>query len=211
MNAFALVDRSGRGPHVVAARSRLRSTALRLLVCVAAWPAICVAAAPGSADDPAPRAPVDIRIKAASLFHFLGYVEWPPATATASAYRVGVIEADDLSQELTAVASGRLVDGRAVVVRRMAAADPLVDVDAIYIGLIEPGRLATVIGRAQGLPILVVTSADGALNVGSMINFRIVDSRVRFEVSLDAVEHAGLHVSSRMLSVALQVVRTQPR
>lgn len=38
-----------------------------------------------------------------------------------------------------------------------------------------------------------------------MINFRVVDGRVRFEVALDTLEEAGLKVSSRMLGVALHV------
>ncbi|RZA15560.1 MAG: YfiR family protein, partial [Proteobacteria bacterium] len=54
-------------------------------------------------------------------------------------------------------------------------------------------------------PLLIVTEAEGALDQGSMINFRVVDGRVRFEVALDTLEEAGLKVSSRMLGVALHV------
>jgi hypothetical protein len=40
-----------------------------------------------------------------------------------------------------------------------------------------------------------------------MINFRLADERVRFEVSLDAIEKSDVRVSSRMLAVALSVSR----
>ena len=51
----------------------------------------------------------------------------------------------------------------------------------------------------------VVELLGGALNQGSMINFVIVDRRVRFEVALDSVERSGLKLSSRLLAVAQQV------
>jgi hypothetical protein len=59
-------------------------------------------------------------------------------------------------------------------------------------------------------PILVVTESSGALNHGSMINFLLSEGRVRFEVSLAAVEHAGLSLSSRLLAVAHSVITEHP-
>jgi hypothetical protein len=50
--------------------------------------------------------------------------------------------------------------------------------------------------------ILVITESEDALDQGSVINLILIDGRVRFEVSLDAAERAGLKVSSRMLAVA---------
>ena len=53
--------------------------------------------------------------------------------------------------------------------------------------------------------MLTVTESDGALSQGSMINFVIVDRRVRFEVGLESAEKNGLRLSSRLLAVAQQV------
>ena len=50
-----------------------------------------------------------------------------------------------------------------------------------------------------------ILNLEGALDDGSAINLLVIDQRVRFEVSLDATERAGLKVSSRMLAVALWV------
>jgi hypothetical protein len=41
--------------------------------------------------------------------------------------------------------------------------------------------------------------------MGSVLNFVIVDKRVRFEISLTAAERAGLKISSELLSVAVRV------
>jgi hypothetical protein len=60
---------------------------------------------------------------------------------------------------------------------------------------------------AKGRPILTVSAADGALEQGCVINFRVVDDRVRFEVSVDAAEQGGIHLNSRLFSVATNVVK----
>jgi hypothetical protein len=54
-------------------------------------------------------------------------------------------------------------------------------------------------------PVLAISDADGALELGSMINFRLVDARVRFEVALDPVRRSGLELNTRLLSVAIAV------
>jgi hypothetical protein len=53
--------------------------------------------------------------------------------------------------------------------------------------------------------MLVVTECDNGLQLGSVINFRIVDERVRFDVALDAAERNGIKLSSRLLTVANRV------
>jgi hypothetical protein len=55
--------------------------------------------------------------------------------------------------------------------------------------------------------MLTVTAVDGGLEQGSIINFRTVDERVRFEVSADAAEQSGIRLNSRLFSVAMNVVK----
>ena len=59
--------------------------------------------------------------------------------------------------------------------------------------------------RAAPGAFLTVTECDGGLRYGSVINFRIVDERVRFDVSLDAAEKKNVKLSSRLLTVANRV------
>lgn len=155
---------------------------------------------------------VENRLKAASLFRFLGYVEWPASNQPERDFHViGVIDAADIAEELTVVAAGRRVNDRTVVVRRMSASEAPGDVDELFIGTSDLAQVRAIIGRVRNSPVLIVTQAEHALAHGSMVNFRIADDRLRFEVALDNAEQAGLRVSSRMLSVALRVVRPSIR
>jgi hypothetical protein len=49
---------------------------------------------------------------------------------------------------------------------------------------------------------LIVTETEGGLAQGSVINFVVVEGRVRFEISLESAEKRNLRLSSRLLAVA---------
>lgn len=147
------------------------------------------------------------RVKAAFLYQFAGYVEWPPnAFAQAAApITIAVLGADTLAAELGQIVAGRTVGGRAVAVKRVKPGESLAGVHVLFIGREESARLGQVAQAAQTRSILTVTESDGALTRGSMINFVLVDRRVRFEIGLDSAEKGGLRLSSRLLAVAQQV------
>ena len=143
-------------------------------------------------------------VKAAFVYKFLSYVEWP-ASAIAqpdAPIVVGVIGADDLAAELAEVVRGRTVGARPVEVRRLRAGEPPIGLNALFIGAGEKSRIAPLARAALPRNVLVITESDDALDHGSVINLILVDGRVRFDVSLDAAERAGLKLSSRMLAVA---------
>jgi hypothetical protein len=146
-------------------------------------------------------------VKAAFLYKFAGYVEWPPnASPTPDApIVIGVMGADEVAAELDKLLPGRQVNNHRVVVRRVRAGEPLRGVHLLFIGRGEPNPRA-VLTAAQQQGILTVSESERGLEAGSAINFVSVEDRVGFEVSLDVAERSGLRISSRMLAVARRVV-----
>jgi hypothetical protein len=144
------------------------------------------------------------RVKAAFLYQFAAYVEWPPNTFAqpGTPITIAVLGADAVAEELGQVVTGRTVGGRSVVVKRVKQGESLAGVHILFVGKSEGARLNQL---PQARAVLTVTEMDGALAHGSMINFVLVDRRVRFEVALDSVEKNGLKLSSRLLAVAQQV------
>ena len=147
------------------------------------------------------------RVKAAFLYQFAGYVEWPSNVFAqpGAPITIAVLGADALAAELSQVVTGRTVGGRTVSVKRVKPGESLAGVHILFIGRAESERLSQLAQAAQPRAILTVTETDGALTKGSMINFVLVDRRVRFEVALDSAEKGGLRLSSRLLAVAQQV------
>lgn len=183
-----------------------RSCAAWVLACVAAVCAGIGVAPPAHAQRAAPAVPLERGVKAAFLYKFLGYTEFP-ATAFADAtapLTIGVIGAGDLAVELARVVAGRTVGSRNVEVRELRDADAGARVHLLFVGGGDRDRVGRIVRQAAGA-LLVVTECEDGLQLGSVINFRIVDERVRFDVSLDAAERNGIKLSSRLLTVANRV------
>jgi hypothetical protein len=146
-------------------------------------------------------------VKAAYLYKFLSYVEWPPASAGEqnSPITIGVIGADDVATELSQIMPGRTVNNRPLAVKRLKEGDPLSGIQLVFIGQMDSARIYQLLKAAQQQSVLSVTESSDALAQGSVINFMLVDGRIRFEVSLEAAEKSNLKLSSRMLAIAHSV------
>jgi hypothetical protein len=146
--------------------------------------------------------------KAAFIYRFATFVQWPETLRSDEVFAVAILGADGVASELEEFLPGRSIQGRPLEVRRLRTIAELRDEAVIFIGADENFRLPQLVRKVEGRPMLVVTEAPGALEDGSMINFRMVDRRVRFEISLTAAERAGLEFSSRLLSAAMSVDTT---
>jgi hypothetical protein len=145
------------------------------------------------------------RVKAAFLYKFLGYADFPAgsfADAT-TPVSIGVVGADDMAAELTRIAAGRLVAGRMITVRALREQDLAQPLHVLFVAGQDDARAARLLRAANAQ--LTVTECEGGLRSGSVINFTIVDDRVRFDVSLGAAEKNNVKLSSRLLTVANRV------
>ena len=187
-------------------RDLRRSLAVWTLASLAALCAGMGVAPPVRAQSAVPGVPLERRVKAAFLYKFLGYTDFPAnAFADAAApLTIGVIGADELAVELARVVAGRTVNNRPIEVRELREADAAARVHLLFVGGLDAQRVARIVRQASGA-MLIVTECDSGLQLGSVINFRIVDERVRFDVSLDAAERNGIKLRSRLLTVANRV------
>jgi hypothetical protein len=146
------------------------------------------------------------QVKAAFLYHFGTYVQWPATAAPRTgAVTIAVLGDPAVAAQLAQFLPGRRIQDRPVEVRPLARIEELGDAEMLFIGRQQNARLQQLIAQVAGRPTLVVTDADNGLDRGAMVNFQLVDERVRFEISLPRAEEAGLMLSSRLLSAALRV------
>lgn len=145
-------------------------------------------------------------IKAAFLYKFAGFVEWPAGTFRRpdEPLVVGVAGNEAVAIDLEQIAAGRRVEGRPVAVRRVRAGEPA---GPLHILLIGAGPDEQVRQQAAGLagPVLVVTEQPRGLELGGVLNLVADGGRVRFAASLPAAEARGLKLSARLLAVAREV------
>ena len=147
------------------------------------------------------------RVKAAYLYRFAEYVEWPEGVFARrdTPVTIGVLGSDTLADELAQAVVGRTINDRPVTIKRLKPGEPLTGVHVLFIARSESARLNQLAQGAQPRSILTVSESDGALAQGSVINFVVADRRVRFEISLESAEKSKLRLSSRLLAVAQQV------
>jgi hypothetical protein len=122
---------------------------------------------------------------------------------------VGVVEDEIVASALSQLAAGRPVEGREVQVRRLDAGSLPDGLDVLFISRSERARQGAILKQLKNAPVLTVTETPDGLEQGSILNFRIVDSHVRFEISLPAAVRAGIRLSSRLLALAVNIVKEQ--
>lgn len=154
---------------------------------------------------PTSAAYTDDAVKAAFLYRFTGYVDWPPETLNAEEFVVAVLQARPVARELMRLLAKYPVKSLPARVRVIDDVSQLDGAHVLYVGTAYAGDIHEVVRAVANRPILLVTDRAGALDEGSAVNFLVVDRRVRFEVSLGAAQQAGLKVSSQLLAVAARV------
>jgi len=161
-----------------------------------------------AAAQPARMEASEASVKAAFLYKFPAYVEWPPNAfpSAAAPFVFGVVGQEEVAAELDRLVAGRQWSGHPMSVKRIEG-DNVRGVHVLFVGRGAGDRVANVVRAAQLPGVLVVTENDKGFAAGSAINFVMQDDRVGFEVSPESAERNGLRISSRMLAVARRVVQ----
>jgi uncharacterized protein DUF4154 len=145
-------------------------------------------------------------VKAAYLFKFTKFVEWPP-TAFASAeapFVIGIVGRDPFGGGLDRLIEGNTTDARRLEVRHVSAGDAagLRGCQMIFVGASEERRLANILSALQGRPVLVVGESEGFASAGGMLGFALRESRMGIEINSAAARQARLKISSQLLNLA---------
>jgi len=155
--------------------------------------------------------PLEAQVKAAYLFKFPSYVDWPGAAfpRPEMPFTIGVAGDERVAAELRRISAGRTIGGRDVVVREVHEAAQADSVHLLFVGRGDPVRTEAEIGWVRARPCLVVTDGDRPPR-GTMIHFVIDEGRLRFDIWQAAAADRGLTLSARLLAVAHQVVVRVP-
>lgn len=146
-------------------------------------------------------------VKAAFLFRFASYVEWPADGATDGPFVIAVASGEEVAKHLDGILPRVTVHGRPAIVRRVTRTEDLVGAHILYLGPESLSRTRVLRRAALEKPILIVTDDADGINAGGVINFIESERNVRFEISLIAADRARLKIDSALLSVAARVER----
>ena len=158
--------------------------------------------------------PSEYEVKAAYLYNLGRFVEWPqdvPA-GQANEFAICVLGRDPFGSALDSTISGESIDGKRVVARRISKVDAAPGCRVLFISSSENTRLNEILAAVSRESVLTVSDFPHFLQQGGMVQFVLLEERVRFEVNLAAAEQARLSLSSELLKVAADVKgRPRPR
>jgi hypothetical protein len=159
---------------------------------------------------PASPAPADeYAVKAAFLYNFAKFVEWPESAFAGhpESHRFCVYGADLFAPAVLQDLGKKAVQGRRVAILHPALPQELAACQIVFLRRGDDARLPEVLSAVGGLPVLLVGETEGFAQRGGMINFVVEQERVRFEINRRAARAAGLQISSKLLGLAKVVDR----
>lgn len=167
---------------------------------------LCVSLS-AQAQDPSPS---EYEVKAAFLYNFARFVEWPPQPQPPSSFTICVLGTDPFGPVLDELIKGKSIQGMQLVARRPQQVEDAGDCQILFISASEDARLGHILAVLHGRSVLTVGEAKRFAHRGGMINFRREGSKVRFEINPDAAGQAGLTISSQLLKLA-RIIHERPQ
>ena len=144
-------------------------------------------------------------LKAAFVYRFTDYVDWPAPALQRAEFTIAVLDDPQVAQDLERICRGHPIKGHPTRVKLVHRPKEASDAQIVFLGTGDPDAHRRFIASLSGRPVLIVTDEDQGLDEGSTINFLLVDHRLRFEISLTMATRSGLKISSQLLSVAARV------
>jgi hypothetical protein len=180
------------------------SAALLRVLLVACACLLALAAAVAHAQGPAGPS-VEYAVKATYLYKFAPFVEWPPDVLRGSDPLVICIVGRDAVADLADEAmQGQAAAGHPIRVVRLQgdARDPQCNI--LYVA-VRGAAAAAILDAVRGRPVLTVTDGEKEPGATGIVNFVVIDNRVRFEIDQRAAAENHLVISSKLLSLASRV------
>ena len=151
----------------------------------------------------------EYKIKAAFLYNFSRFVTWPDhARWDEGKFNLCILGDDPFGDLLDAIA-GKSVQNTSLEIKRLDRVNQESACQIIFISESGASELSHRMSVLKDKPILTVSDVDGFTDNGGIIQFKLVDNKLQFNINIDAASRAGLKISSKLLSLATVVRNDQ--
>jgi len=140
----------------------------------------------------------EYEIKAAYLYNFVKYVDWPSSGDTIT---IGVLGGNPFGSALASL-NGKVVKGRRLVIKELESVRDAQKCQILFVSSSEKSRLQEIFENLKSARVLTVGETEGFASDGGIINFVQEHNKVRFEINPDAAHRTGLNISSELLKLA---------
>jgi hypothetical protein len=143
----------------------------------------------------------EAEVKAAFLYNFAKFVEWPTNafTSESAPLRVAVVGDEDFTAKLGMLLSDKKAHGRAFEVKRITNPQDAKNFHIVFVTAAESKRTLLVLDAVKKSPVLTVGESDDFLDYGGMILLYFEDAQPRFDINSEPAEKVKLVISSKLL------------
>lgn len=145
------------------------------------------------------------QVKARYIHNFVKYIGWPKSDRQEKRFAIGIVQSAEIKTALDEVIYGKSWEGRPFQTLALDLPDESQNLDVLYIAEANRERVKGLLAKLPA-STLTIGEAPGFLAGGGMIEFKLTDGKVRFNVNLGALRQAGFSVDARLLKVAEEVV-----
>jgi hypothetical protein len=148
----------------------------------------------------------EYQLKAAFVSKFPEFTEWPEsALSSRQTIELCVPRPNPFGKALADLVAGETVRGRALVTREIGSVQAVDTCQLLFVPIRSAIDRKQLLARAEKLPLLTIGDYPSFLDEGGIVNLRVVDGRVRFDIDVAAANRAGVRFSSQLLRLALNV------
>ena len=146
-------------------------------------------------------------LKAAFLFNFTHFVEWPSeAFADDNApIVIGILGDDPFGPVLDRIIEGETIKNRKLVVKRSRRIQDLRTCHVLFISKSEKGRIGQILTSLDGASVFTVGEVEGFARRGGITNLFLQGNKVRFEINMQVAKRKGLKISAQLLALGTVV------
>jgi hypothetical protein len=154
--------------------------------------------------------PTESKVKAAFLYNFTKFVVWPDSAFSdpKAPFTICTLDTGNFQEVLEGTVDGKTLDGRPVHARKLVSERELGGCQVLFVSGAKASKHNALLSQAGTRNLLTVTEGAPRDAVSGAVITLVLDSnRVRFIIDDQAAGKAGLSISSKLLSLALQVQR----
>ncbi|MES2571339.1 MAG: YfiR family protein [Verrucomicrobiota bacterium] len=146
------------------------------------------------------------QLKAAFLYKFIKFVEWPPQSFAdaQSPIVIGVLGINPFGSELEDLVRDRTINGRSIVVRSVQGGGSVKGMHILFVSESEQRRFEALKGMLPA-NVLTVGESPAFAQEGGIIVFTLDGDKLRFEINMVVAGQGGLKINAQLQKLATVV------
>ena len=144
------------------------------------------------------------KMQAAFIYNFTMLVNWP-ATSQSGDFVISVIGNSPINKELEEMAKQKKAGNQTIVIKKISSAGEIGTSQMVFVPNGSKGKISEVIAKTATNPTLIVTETEGAGASGSIINFVLIDEKLKFEVNESKATAKGLKLAANLVKLGIPV------